>query len=107
MTTGYYILRGREVVPATFEEYVAQMRVPGSGRVALTEIGGGVKVSTIFLGEKASREFGGTFTFETQILGGPLDEQGQRSRSYDEAEEAHARWVEQARAPVTRPCAAW
>lgn len=94
---GSYILQNREIVSATYEERAVWMREPGNARVALTEIGDGVKVSTVFLGEDTAHGCGHSgppFLFETMVIGGARNLEGERSRTWANAEAAHARWVE-------------
>jgi len=59
--------------------------------VAKTDVAGGSRVSTVFLGVD-HRHFGGgpPLLFETMIFGGPLDLSCWRYASWDDAEVGHA-----------------
>jgi hypothetical protein len=69
--------------------------------VRYTQITSAVAVSTVFLGIN-HRVFskGPPLLFETLIFGGPLDGEGARYSSYDDAETGHATFVRKARAAI-------
>lgn len=61
--------------------------------VAKTEPTSGVEVSTVFLGLDHSFDDGPPIIFETMVFGGPLDEQGERYSTREQALSGHTRWV--------------
>lgn len=55
---------------------------------------GDARVSTVFLGlDHSFITVGAPVLFETMVFGGKFDEQQERYRTYEEAEEGHKRWV--------------
>lgn len=87
----YYKLQGREVVPATREEFAEMFENDDARRVGRTTRNG-VTVSTVFLG--LDHGFGETaqpVVFETMVFGGPDDEYQERCCTYAEAEAMHER----------------
>lgn len=62
-------------------------------RVAVTHIGAGVKVSTVFLGIDHRFGDGPPILFETMVFGGPLDGTEQRYATWEEAVVGHQRVV--------------
>jgi hypothetical protein len=72
--------------------------------VGRTQITSQVTVSTVFLG--LDHRFigdGPPLLFETLIFGGPLDGDGQRYSSWDDAETGHKTWARKARAAIKQP----
>lgn len=60
-------------------------------RVALAELPGGIRVSTVFLGLDHSWGHGPPVLWETMIFGGPEDDYCERYTSLDDAKFGH--WV--------------
>lgn len=73
----------------------------GNRRVGYTEITSQITVSTVFIGLDY-RHFGNgpPILFETIVFGGPLDGDGGRYSSYDDAETAHKMMVAKVRAAI-------
>lgn len=65
-------------------------------RVARTEAGGAV-VSTVWLAVPIGAVLGRPLIFETLVLGGPLNGNGEPYATEPEAVAGHERWVERAR----------
>lgn len=86
----WWMLVGREVVPATPLEWNAQRAdFERNFRIAWTELYD-CTVSTVFLG--INHDFGGKgppVLFETMVMGGLLDGHQWRYSTYDEAEKGH------------------
>jgi hypothetical protein len=97
MCLPFAVLDGQSVVRTTAEGWAEWMNMtPIEDRcVALTEIGDVCTVSTIF--------FGGIFTFETLVFGGPRDEWAICSDTWAQAELAHAMAVAAIRAEMGYP----
>ena len=73
-------------------------------RVAVTELPGAVRVSTVFLGLDHNWSLEGPpILFETMIFGGPHDEYQERYATWGEAEAGHARAVSLASDPALKP----
>lgn len=67
----------------------------GDRRVALTDLGGGVKISTVFLGIDHSFGEGPPLIFETMVFANRAGEEAMwRYSTWAEAEAGHARAVE-------------
>jgi hypothetical protein len=95
MTLKFFILKDRQVVPATMEEWSRFLMSP-ERIVAVWEFAeGSVTVSTVFLGldhMQLYRPVGyGLQVFETMVFGGPLDQYQERSSTWQEAEQIHER----------------
>jgi hypothetical protein len=73
----------------------------GNRGVGYTQITSEIAVSTVFLGLD-HRFFGKgpPILFETLVFGGPLDGEGGRYSSYDDAETGHRMMVAKARAAI-------
>ena len=98
MSAFSYILVDREVVPVTFEEWVAwHDGQPGKHPSMTTQIAkdavGGVRVSTVFLGIDHGFGQGAPVVFETMTFGEPFEQLCWRYTSQDAAEAGHARIV--------------
>lgn len=90
----FYILDGKTPVPATLIEWAKWLEESGSARcVRLTDIDEETHVSTVFLGLNYRYREGPPLVFETLIFGGPKDGYGDRSSTWEEAEESHKRAV--------------
>jgi hypothetical protein len=90
----HYRLEGKTPVPANDVLEWARWYDKANRHVADTTIGR-VRVSTVFLGLDHSFSRGGDpVLFETLIFGGPLDQEGERYTSWDEALKGHAAAVE-------------
>jgi hypothetical protein len=73
----------------------------GNRTVGYTQINSEILVSTVFLG--LDHRFAGSgppILFETMVFGGPLDGDGSRYSSYDDAEIGHRMMVAKARAAI-------
>lgn len=67
-------------------------------KVAKTNLGNGIRVSTVFL--CINHNFSGVgdpILFETMVFGGPLDEETERYCTEDEALKGHERMVQRVR----------
>jgi len=95
---GFYILKGREPVPATAQEWAMWYEAAhedGSISLAHDTIGE-ASVSTVFLGldQRLGRDDGGPpILFETLIFGGDNDGDGRRYSTWDEAMAGHQEYV--------------
>lgn len=83
----YFKLQGKEVVPATREEFAESYENPDKRIIKQTKIGKAL-VSTVFLGLDHSFGCGYGIFFETMIFEGPSEYQV-RHRTYDDAEKGH------------------
>lgn len=97
----FYILRGRQPVAVSFEEYLEWVR-EGGDRFIFPKVGDdmfpdGTHVSTIFMASAAITWTNPPRFFETMILGGPEDGYQDRSTTWEEAEAAHQRALLRAR----------
>lgn len=88
MTTGKYILEGRQTVRCDELMVWAMWMEQNKRHVGNTTVGG-IRVSTVFLG--VDHNFGGgpPLLFETMIFGGPHDQHQERCSTWEEAEEMH------------------
>lgn len=86
--SGYYILKGRKVIPASLMEWAILMKDDDMRQIALTTLGE-VKISTVFLGLDHQFGDGPPILFETMVFGGRQDEYQRRYSTYDEAEQGH------------------
>lgn len=83
-----YILKDREVVSATLDEW-AEWFQTADRKIAFDEKGD-VAVSTVFLGIDHSFEPGmEPVVFETMVFGGEHDQLTKRYSTYDQAEFGH------------------
>lgn len=103
----WYVLKGREVLPAPPMEEWASLWPKGSRGLVVgpdnpngtthchvaDETIKGVRVSTVFLGLDHGWGGGPPLVFETMVFGGALADECERCSTYTEAEEMHARWV--------------
>jgi len=83
----YYILKDKEPVKATLEEF-GKFMVDADRVVARAEIGETV-VSTVFLGIDHNFLGGSPLLFETMIFGGEHDQYQDRCSTYEEALKMH------------------
>lgn len=100
----HYILNGHEPVAVdlmTWARWLDKARVERT--VNKTDIGHGLKISTVFLGLNHRFGDGPPLLFETLVFGGPLDGEQERYATWDEAEAGHARMVTKARASIAIP----
>lgn len=94
----YYILVGRTPIAVDLtmwgEAYETRARAKADPwRVAFDVINNDCHVSTVFLSLDRNFGSGDPLLFETLIMGGPLDGDGQRYTTYEKAERGHAEWV--------------
>lgn len=91
----YFILAGREPVPATFREYVDWSVANGdeARRVAGTTLDNGRWVSTVFLWMDHNFGDGPPILFETMVFGPPSEERPNRLGE-DLYQERYATWAE-------------
>lgn len=95
-TTGKYILDGHKPVPCDDLLKWADWFETADRTVLSTELPGGVRVSTVFLG--IDHSFGGEpLLFETMIFGGPNNQYQDRCSTWREAEKMHAKALKLAR----------
>jgi hypothetical protein len=74
--TGHYF--GPDGEPIGMWDWCRLMRDEASHRVALTELPGGVEVSTVWLGLDHNFGAGPPLIYESMVFGGPLDHVQQR-----------------------------
>ena len=91
----YYILIGREAVPANLMTWARWFEAIGDARIIEQEYVGTTKISTVFLGLDHSWNGNPPLIFETLVFGGPLDDKMDRCTTYDQAEAMHATMVAQ------------
>lgn len=107
--THRYILDGHTpVAEPDLTKWANWYETAGKERlVADTEVNG-VRVLTFFLGVdyNFSREPHVPILFQTDVAGGPWNRDGERCRTWAEAEAMHARWVERFKSPAPRAVAA-
>jgi hypothetical protein len=102
MKLQFYILKDRQAVPATMEEW-SRFLMSDERTVGVWHFGeGNVTVSTVFLGldhMQLLRPVGhGPRLFETMIFGGPFDGHQERTETWQEAEWMHESMCAMARA---------
>ena len=100
MKPKFYILKDRQVVPSTLEEWAAFF---GSDDrvVAVDAFPVRVTVSTVFLGiDHGWTDEGRPIVFETMVFGGPLDQHQERCATWREAKAQHERVCAMVRARV-------
>jgi hypothetical protein len=68
-------------------------------QVGLTDMGDGVRVSTVFLGLDHSFYGGAPILFETMVFGGPHDQLQKRCATWEEAAKLHEETVQLVREP--------
>ena len=90
----YYILDGREPVATDMMTWARFFEDKDSRVVAQDDLGGGISVSTVFLGMDHQWGDGPPLIFETMIFGGVHDQYQDRYSTWNEAEEGHKRAVE-------------
>jgi hypothetical protein len=98
----YYVLDSdNHVVEVDMLTWAMSLEGTSNRVVDYTQITSEITVSTVFLGLD-HRFFGKgpPILFETIIFGGPLDGEGLRYSSYDDAEIGHRTFVAKARAAV-------
>lgn len=100
MSFGQYILRGKEPVLVDDTLEWGRWMESGERRVALDEISPEVKVSTVFLGLDHNFGDGPPVFFETMVFGGPLDGEGERYSTWQEAEAGHRAIVDRVRSAL-------
>lgn len=89
-----YILKGREAVPASLQEWAQWYETAREDRrVARTELADGVIVSTVFLGLNHAWDDGPPLLFETLVFNGPHDGDMERCSTWEQAEAQHAAMV--------------
>lgn len=93
----YYVLdENRQPVPADVDSWAKRRK-----RVALTELSGGIRVSTVFLGlDHSFSDEGPPILFETLVFEGPLDGHMLRYATWAAAKIGHARIVDEVRAAI-------
>lgn len=89
-----YILDGRMPVEEADLMKWAKWFERADRKVALTALGGGVEVSTVFLGLNHNWGDGPPLLFETMVFGGEHDSYQQYHSTWEEAEEGHKQVVE-------------
>jgi hypothetical protein len=90
----YYVLVDRTPIAAdmyTWSAFMAQG--PDSRRVAATDLGEGVSVSTVFLGMDHAWGGGQPLLFETMVFGGPGSDWQWRYHTWDAAQAGHDKVV--------------
>ncbi len=97
-----YILKGRIPIPTEDAEEWGKWFETADRQIAVDELDG-VRVSTVFLGIE---HYEGCL-FETMVFGGPLDQNQQRYRTYDEAEIGHQEIVAQVQQTLVEEYASW
>src|SRR5262245_15519667 len=86
-------------VETDFLTWAIWLKDIGHRRVGYTEITSEITVSTVFIGiDSRFVGKGPPMLFETLIMGGPLDGDGKRYSSWDDAEIGHKTFVAKARA---------
>ena len=88
----YWILRGREIVPAELMEWAKFYET--RERFMFNESVGDAKVSTVFLGLDHGYGDGAPVLFESMIFGGLHADSQWRYCTYGEAEAGHKRIVQ-------------
>ncbi len=98
----HYILAadGKTPVACDLMTWARAFEDRNARRVAATELPGGIRVSTVFLGLDHSFGEGPPILWETMIFGGNHDEDQWRYSSYDDAIAGHERAVQLATAPA-------
>jgi hypothetical protein len=102
MTLKHYVLDAdNHLVEVDLLTWAKWVEVPANRVVDYTEVNSEVTVSTVFLG--IDHRFPGMppgppIVFETLVFGGPLDGDGNRYSSWDDAETGHKAFVRLARA---------
>lgn len=90
---GYYILKGREIVPTNAKEWAEWFET--ADRHVRNNSKGSIQVSTVFLGlDHNYSQKGPPILFETMIFGGKYDQEMRRYATWEEAEEGHKEMCE-------------
>lgn len=87
----YYVLDGKTAKVATRDEWAQWLKDSrDKKRIASTEYGDDIRVSTVFLGLNHAWGDGPPMIFETMIFGGEHSDDQVRCSTYEEAEAQHA-----------------
>lgn len=97
-----WILQDRVPVPCDDLLEFARWFEQADRHIALTYLGDGVTVSTVFLGMDHNFGDGPPLLFETMCFGSSLNEEQRRYSTYDEAEIGHAVMVRRVRESLLR-----
>ncbi len=90
----YYNLKDGVPVPVSFAEWAFHSDDGEGWRVARTDLGGGVFVSTVFLGMDHNLFGGGEpILYETMVFGGLLDSEMERYATKEQAQVGHESMV--------------
>ena len=101
MAVKVYILKDRQVVPATIQEWGGFLPSPDRIVAVWTLCRGTITVSTVFLGvDHRVWSEGPPLVFETMVFGGPMDRHQERCSTWAEAEAQHERVCAEVRAKV-------
>jgi hypothetical protein len=95
--TDHYILQGREIVPCDMWTWAYWLESKDGRRIIGYWQFKSCRVSTVFMGLDHSFGSGPPILFETLIFGGPMDSEGERYSTYDEAEQGHLHYCEMVR----------
>ncbi len=87
----FYILKGKKVIPASFNEWDDGRKT--IVRVARTETPNG-DISTVFLGMNHQWGAGPPLVFETMIFGGTHANETWRCSTWEQAEDQHVLAIE-------------
>jgi hypothetical protein len=97
----YYVLDAEcRVVEADLMTWAHFFERIENRTVGWTQITSECVVSTVFLGINHQFGKGPPIVFETLVIGGPLDGEGWRYSSWDDANAGHEGWVRKVRAAV-------
>jgi hypothetical protein len=91
--TDKYILEGKKPKPVDDILEWGKWFETADRHVAQTNLGGDVRVSTVFLGLDHSFGGGTPMLFETMIFGGEHDQYQERYATWEEAEAGHSQAV--------------
>lgn len=103
-----FILRGHTPeLEADLFTWAKWFEAAGEECVVADDEVAGARVFTFFLGvdmsfDRAPHE---PILFETQVVGGTWDRDGERCSTWTQAEAQHARWVERVKTPNLAPAA--
>jgi len=105
ITLRHYVLdnENRPIVCDDLIAWAQWCETASNRTVGLTDVTSEIRVSTVFLGMDhrfPGRPKGPPILFETLVFGGPLDGQGGRYVSWDDAEAGHKAMVRKVRAAI-------
>ena len=98
----YYTLKDKKSVP-TFNKHEWSNWFEKADRIVAKDTVENSRISTVFLGLDHSFGEGPPLLFETLVFDGPLADEMERYRTWEEAEAGHIKMVERVKAEASYP----